>query len=92
MPGALQRWAELVALVNGRTIVGMAGVRDPDARCEDFEPGEPTVNGDCITDGHYMCDECTRRATCPECGLRPWHCVYWGCGAKNDTEKIEVQP
>lgn len=33
--------------------------RDPDADCDDFEPGLPA--GDCMTDGHYMCRECRER-------------------------------
>lgn len=32
--------------------------RDPDLPCpsDDFEPGTP--EGECETDGHYMCREC----------------------------------
>ena len=30
--------------------------RDPDADCDEFEPGPPS--GQCWTDGHYMCREC----------------------------------
>jgi hypothetical protein len=52
------RWAELVAQVNGRTTFGQPGVRDPENPCTAFEPGLP--DGDCETDGHYMCDECTK--------------------------------
>jgi hypothetical protein len=50
-------WAELAAHVNGRTEFGMKGVRDPDAVCDEFEPGE-SGRGHCDTDGHYMCKEC----------------------------------
>ncbi len=33
--------------------------RDPDADCDDFEPG--AASGQCWTDGHYMCSECRHR-------------------------------
>lgn len=46
-------------------LFGQAGVRDPDAPCEDFAPGEP--GGQCKTDGHYMCHECELAEIC-ECG------------------------
>jgi hypothetical protein len=72
MSDALQRWAWLVAEVNGRAVLGQPGMRDPDAPCDDFNPGTPS--GECRTDGHYMCDECTHRATCPKSGVRPGHC------------------
>jgi len=50
-------WAQLAASVNGKTIFGMDGVRDPDARCDDFKNGH-AGHGQCDTDGHYMCLEC----------------------------------
>ena len=60
---AIARWAELEATVNGRVLVGMEGVRDPDFRCEGFrradqEPKDALALRDCDTDGHYLCDEC----------------------------------
>jgi hypothetical protein len=33
--------------------------RDPDADCDDFEPGP--AGGRCWTDGHYLCDLCKQR-------------------------------
>ena len=56
-------WAQLEALVNGRSLMGTPGVRDPDAACEAFDPaGEPfeeaSGDGRCDTDGHYLCREC----------------------------------
>ncbi|MGH9462243.1 MAG: hypothetical protein ACRD1X_13555 [Vicinamibacteria bacterium] len=70
---ALDRWQQLEALANGRTIVGMDGVRDPEAPCEVFRNGTPF--GRCETDGHYLCDECVERATCEGgCGRRPSQC------------------
>lgn len=76
MTDLAKRWAELVATANGRTLVGMAGVRAPGEECEGFSPGEPGF-GDCDTDGHYMCVECSciskralrrRRDQCEACG------------------------
>lgn len=64
-------WASLVAQINGN-LVGAEGVRDPEFPCDAFVPGKP--EGDCETDGHYMCDECTRMKLC-ECGrYRPSAC------------------
>jgi hypothetical protein len=57
MEPALFEWAVLEATVNGRSCVGMPGVRDPEYPCEAFAPGEPGY-GRCDTDGHYMCMEC----------------------------------
>lgn len=71
-PTALQRFSWLVHEVNGRQVVGMPGVRDPENPCEAFQPGKP--GGTCETDGHYICDECTERATCADCGNRPMYC------------------
>ena len=74
----LQGWIVLVEEVNGRTALGMDGIRDPDAPCEHYSNGHPTLAGiglswvstretwgDCNTDGHYLCVECphmSRRA------------------------------
>lgn len=38
---------------------GTAGVRDVDAPCSGFTPGEP-LGSECRTDGHYLCRECVR--------------------------------
>lgn len=64
---ALARWDQLVAEVNGRSILGAPGVRDPESPCEAFRPKgtafERVVEADlgdnrCQTDGHYLCVEC----------------------------------
>jgi hypothetical protein len=69
----LTRFSWLVHEVNGRQTMGMPGVRDPENPCEAFRTGRP--DGDCGTDGHYLCDECSERATCADgCGNRPMHC------------------
>jgi len=49
--------------VDGRVPDGEPGIRDVDAPCEDFQPaGAPWVyaagNGECSSDGHYICAEC----------------------------------
>jgi hypothetical protein len=49
-------------------------VRDPEHPCDSFVSGTPTLDGDCETDGHYLCDECERRQTCEGCGYRPSQC------------------
>jgi hypothetical protein len=61
-------WAAMVAELNGRTFVGMPGVRDPDHPCEEYQPTEDadflgvwlTAPGDgaCDSDGHYLCGGC----------------------------------
>lgn len=73
----------LVAYVNDRRIVGMPGVRDPDNVCEGFDPGTP-AGTECMTDGHYLCDECTERASCEcGCGHRPGWCQCEDCDYRN---------
>jgi hypothetical protein len=39
--------------------IGTPGVRDKDAPCQEFQPGIPL--GNCETDGHYLCAECTKK-------------------------------
>lgn len=55
-------WAEMVALLNGFTHFGMAGVRDPDHPCTVFDPTPDGLvgygGGHCMGDGHYLCHEC----------------------------------
>lgn len=36
---------------------GTPGIRDVDAPCDAFGPGDPG-GGRCDTDGHYICAEC----------------------------------
>lgn len=47
--------------------VGDPGVRDPDARCDDYKPGIPA--GRCESDGHYLCAGCEHRVPTREV----WH-------------------
>jgi len=59
----LLAWAELEAMANGRSFVGMTGVRDPETPCDQFvsaySAGEDRpFDGSCMTDGHYLCKEC----------------------------------
>lgn len=78
MTDALTAWHELVENVNGRTVFGQDGVRDPDAPCDGFKNGKPG-DGTCETDGHYLCMECVemslgaprrRRDECEDCGTK----------------------
>lgn len=74
MTTALERWAWLTAEVNGRTAIGMPGVRDPESPCELFTPGEPSSTSGCDSDGHYICEECLHLKVCPDCGVRSVQC------------------
>ena len=42
----------------GRTL-GAPGVRDPDDECEIFNTRGYDGRGDCLSDGHYLCEECS---------------------------------
>jgi len=54
-------WDELYRHVNGRPgLFGTPGVRDPDYPCEAFDGERYDGRGDCMSDGHYMCTECSR--------------------------------
>lgn len=55
----LQRWAELVENVNGRTMFGQVGVRDPENPCDEFDGKGYNGKGQCPSDGHYLCTECS---------------------------------
>jgi hypothetical protein len=87
---ALQSWAELEAQVNGRSFVGMTGVRDPEFPCDhfssDYVKGEPRpFDGSCMTDGHYLCPECPHmsRSNAIERGYLP---------ADDEERRLEVVP
>lgn len=78
LAGVPLSWRALVAEINGAPLLGTPGVRDFLAPCDAFNPGEPG-QGNCSTDGHYLCDECTeialhvlrrRRDQCEQCGAR----------------------
>lgn len=52
-----ERMAELRGCTGDFTgPVGVPGERDPDYPCAEFLPGKP--DGDCASDGHYLCQEC----------------------------------
>jgi hypothetical protein len=61
-----------------QSFFGAPGVRDPEAPCEEFEPGTP--DGSCGTDGHYMCHECERAQLCEDCGQSDARCECEGDG------------
>lgn len=56
---SLLAWHELTENVNGRTVLGQAGVRDPDGACEEFDGAGYDGSGSCSSDGHYLCAECS---------------------------------
>jgi hypothetical protein len=56
----LDRWAWLVAEVNGTAVTGMPGVRDPDSICEEFDGLGYQGDGQCLSDGHYLCQSCSK--------------------------------
>ena len=39
---------------------GLPGIRDPDSRCDIYEPRKRELGdfNDCQGDGHYLCQEC----------------------------------
>jgi hypothetical protein len=51
-------------------VFGEFGVRDPDNRCDGFEPGTPLelhpAGTACSGDGHYLCKECIHHDADPE--------------------------
>lgn len=53
-------WRELEANANDRSFFGQTGVRDPDNVCEAFDGRDYDGSGDCLSDGHYLCLECSR--------------------------------
>lgn len=55
-------WGELVENVNGRTHLEQVGVRDPDNVCEAFDRKGYDGGGSCLSDGHYLCVECSELA------------------------------
>lgn len=58
---ALQQWKDLVRFVNeAPPRFGMPGVRDPDYPCESFDGKNYDGTGDCKSDGHYLCKECSQ--------------------------------
>ena len=78
---------------------GAAGVRDPDYPCSAFDPLDdgvkPDGRGDCESDGHYLCRECSHLSAksehwpaedCPECPKRNY---ADGCQRCGDTGRIE---
>lgn len=74
MSTALERWSWLTAEVNGRAVLGMPGVRDPESPCDEFFPGKPSATNTCNGDGHYMCEECSKMLVCGGCGRRDDWC------------------
>jgi hypothetical protein len=53
-------WQQLYENANGRTVFGQVGVRDPEYPCVGFDAKGYSGNGDCESDGHYMCMKCSK--------------------------------
>lgn len=57
---SLEQWQNLCEQLNGRPgTLGVPGVRDPDGVCELFNGKGYDGKGDCSSDGHYLCTECS---------------------------------
>jgi hypothetical protein len=53
-------WEDLYRAVNDLPpLLGMSGVRDPDGVCEVFDGLGYNGRGTCMSDGHYLCGECS---------------------------------
>jgi hypothetical protein len=53
-------WEVLRRAVNSEPpLVGTAGVRDPESVCEAFDGEGYDGRGRCMSDGHYLCTECS---------------------------------
>jgi len=60
MTEALKQWEDLVRFVNSSPPrFGAPGVRDPEYPCELFDGRGYDGRGDCLSDGHYLCKECS---------------------------------
>ncbi len=60
MSGLPIAWEMLRREVNGLPgFVGQPGVRDPDGLCEAFDGAGYDGTGNCDSDGHYLCVECS---------------------------------
>jgi hypothetical protein len=40
--------------------IGKVGVRDPEYPCDAFDGQHYNGRGDCLSDGHYLCVECSK--------------------------------
>jgi hypothetical protein len=57
---ALTEWEELRRFVNARAgTTGCPGVRDPAYPCEAFDGRGYNGRGSCLSDGHYLCVDCS---------------------------------
>jgi hypothetical protein len=53
-------WEVLRRAVNSEPpLVGTVGVRDPESVCEAFDGEGYDGRGRCMSDGHYLCTECS---------------------------------
>lgn len=40
---------------------GITGIRDTNSPCRNFIEGNPSINGTCKSNGHYLCNECLHK-------------------------------
>lgn len=76
-------------------VYGGAGVRDPDAVCEDFAPvasGEAAGDGHCSTDGHHLCRKCEDVELCEECRQIEAQCECRDCYRCGELERNCICP
>jgi hypothetical protein len=56
-------WETLRRALNGEpSLIGTPGVRDPENVCEAFDGQGYDGTGRCMSDGHYVCTECSNLA------------------------------
>jgi len=58
---SLRDWEALVRFVNGKpALFGTVGVRDPEHPCSEYDARGYDGSGDCKSDGHYECVNCSK--------------------------------
>lgn len=61
MSDALLNWEALRRFVNAEPpLFGTVGVRDPEYPCQEFDGKSYDGTGACLSDGHYLCKECSK--------------------------------
>lgn len=61
IPQAIVDWENLRRFVNSEPpLFGTPGVRDPDNVCEGYDARGYNGTGDCLSDGHYECTNCSQ--------------------------------
>jgi hypothetical protein len=91
MASAMERWRVLVAFVNDR--IGAVGLRDPEAPCGEFDAQHYNGLGKCLSDGHYLCAECSHlSASAPRFETREGRGdrlrLYWSESKRRVTRRL----